>query len=45
MFSIVITVALNYERIQKHAERITKIKIFINKYNWEGINFLLQKDD
>ena len=24
---------------------MTKIKPFINKYNWEGINFPLQKDD
>ena len=44
-FQYAITVTLNYERIRTHAERITKIKIFINKYNWEGINFLLEKDD
>ena len=33
------TVALSYEEIGKHAERITKIKPFINKCKWEGINF------
>ena len=38
-FQYVVTVALNYEEIGKHAERITKIKPFINKYKWEGINF------
>ena len=31
--------------IGKNPERITKIKPFINKYNWEGINFLAEKDD
>ena len=27
-----VTVALNYEETRKHAERIVKIKLFINKY-------------
>ena len=36
---------LNYEEIKKDPQRITKIKPFINKYNWEGINFPSQKDD
>ena len=36
---------LNHEEIAEHAERITKIKIFINKYKWEGINFPSEKDD
>ena len=31
---------LNYEEIKK---RITKIKHFINKYNWEVLNFHLKK--
>ena len=39
MFSIAVTVALNHEEIKKDPQRITKIKPFINKYNWEGINF------
>ena len=38
-FQYVVTVALNYEEIGKHAKRITKIKPFINKYKWEGISF------
>ena len=33
-FQYAITVELNYGEIGKHAERITKIKPFINKYNW-----------
>ena len=31
------TVALNYEEIKYRPERISHIKPFINKYNWEGI--------
>ena len=37
--------ALNHEEIGKHSERITKIKPFINKYNWEVVNFPSDKDD
>ena len=36
---------LNHERIKKYPEKITKVKLFINKYNWEGTNFPPQKDD
>ena len=36
---------LNYEEIKKDQQRITKIKSFINKYNWKEINFLSEKDD
>ena len=32
-------------RNKKVPQRITKIKAFINKYNWEGINFPSEKDD
>ena len=44
-FQYAVTVALNYEEIKKEPQRITKIKPFINKYNWEGINFPSEKDD
>ena len=44
-FQYVITVGLNYEEIGKHAERIKKIKPFINKQNWEGINYPSEKYD
>ena len=30
---------LNYKEIRKHSERKTKIKLFIDKYNEEGINY------
>ena len=44
-FQYIVTVGLNPEEIQKDPQRITKIKLFINKYNWEGINFSSEKDD
>ena len=44
-FQYGVTLALNYEKIGKYPERITKIKPFINKYNWEKINFPLEKND
>ena len=31
--------ALNYQNIEKDPQRISKLKPYINKYNWEGINF------
>ena len=31
--------ALNYQNIKTHQERISKIKPYISKYNWEGIEF------
>ena len=30
---------LNHEQIGKHLGRITKIKTFVNKYNWKKKNF------
>ena len=44
-FQCSVTVAANDEEIRKHAETITKSKPFINKYKWEGINFLSEKVD
>ena len=32
--------ALNYQNIEKDPQRISKLKSYINKYNWEGIDFL-----
>ena len=31
--------------MKKDPQRVTKIKPFINKYKWEGINFSSEKDD
>ena len=33
------------KKLKKYPLRITKIKHFINKYNWKGINFSSEKDD
>ena len=38
-------VALNYEEIESHPKRFSNIKLFINKYNWKGINYPLNIDD
>ena len=37
--------ALNYEKIKDHPERISKIKPFIDKYNWKDIDFLSHTKD
>ena len=29
----------------KKSQKITKIKLFINKYNWKGINYSSGKED
>ena len=31
--------ALNYQNIERHPQRISKIKPYVNKYNWQGIKF------
>ena len=38
-FQYVVTVALNHEQIKDHPERISKIKPFIDKYDWKEIDF------
>ena len=32
-FQYTVTVALNHEEIQKHQQRITKVKLYLDKYN------------
>ena len=38
-FQNVLNDAFNYQTIEKIPERISKLKPYINKYNWEGIDF------
>ena len=38
-FQYALTVALNYEQTKDHPKRISKIKSFIDKYNWKEIDF------
>ena len=44
-FQYTVTIALNHEEIGKKSQRISKIKLFIDKYNWEGVNYQSRKDD
>ena len=37
--------SLNYQNIKKGPQRISKIKLFINQYDWKEIDFLSQKKD
>ena len=38
-FQYFLTVALNHQSIEKSPQRISKIKPFIDQYNWKEINF------
>ena len=38
-FQYAVTLALNLDNIDNHPERVYKIKAFIEKYNWEDIDF------
>ena len=38
-FQHAVTLALNLDNINKHPQRITKIKPFIDQYNWKDIDF------
>ena len=38
-FQYAITAALSYQNIDYHPERISKLKPFINNYNWKDIEF------
>ena len=44
-FMYAITVAFNHQEIGCHPERISKIKQFINNYNWKNIDFPSQRND
>ena len=44
-FQYAVTVALNYEQIRDHPERISKIKPFIGKHDWKEIDFPSQGKD
>ena len=38
-FQYAVTLALNLDKIKKDPQRVSKIKPFIGKYNWEDIDF------
>ena len=39
------TVALSYKEIKYIPERVSNVKLFINKYNWKGINYPSKQSD
>ena len=44
-FQYATTLALNFNNIDKHHQRISKIKPFIDNYNWNDISFPTAKKD
>ena len=44
-FQYATTLALKFNNIDKHHQRISKFKPFINNYNWNNINFPTAKKD
>ena len=40
-----ITIALNYDEIEKDHQRVNKVKPFVDQYNWKDINFPSNVDD
>ena len=44
-FKYAIVVALNYEKIGRDPQRISKIIPFLNKYNWKDVEFLPNPKD
>ena len=44
-FQYAITAGLNYQNINHNLERISKLKPFINNYNWKDIEFPLESKD
>ena len=44
-FQYATTLALNFNKIDKHPQRISRIKPFIENYNWNDINFPVTKKD
>ena len=44
-FQYVLTVVSNYEQIKKDPQAISKVKLFIEQYDWKEIGFPLHKKD
>ena len=39
MLSVWENCSINYKQIKSHPKRISKIKPFVERYNWKEINF------
>ena len=44
-FQYAVTLALNFDKITKNPQRISKIKPFIDQYNWKDIDFPVTSKD
>ena len=44
-FQYGVTIALNYDRIENHPESVSKVKPFINQYDWSEIYFPSNAND
>ena len=44
-FQYSVTVALNYDKIRKNHQRVSRVKKFINQYDWSRTNFSSNVDD
>ena len=44
-FQYLTTVALNHDKIKFNSEGVSYIKLFTNKYNWNGINYPSKVED
>ena len=44
-FQYTLTIALNHKQIKKDPRRISKIKPFIDQYDWKEIDFSSHKND
>ena len=44
-FQYAITLALNYDKFDRNPQRISKIKPFIENYNWKDIDFPSRRKD
>ena len=44
-FQYAFTVALHYQNIKNNPERVSKIKPFINQYNWKEVAFPSHRKD
>ena len=44
-FQYAVTIALNYDEIGNHHQRVNKVKTFIDQYYWKDINFPSHVDD
>ena len=44
-FQHALKIPLNYEEIKKDPWQISKIRPFMNKHNWKGINYPSGEDD